>query len=106
MIFVYMDDILITTPNDPALHQQIVHDVLDILKQESFFLKPQKCAFEQTRIEYLGLLLDGETLHINPSKIAGIAKWPRVLKSIKEVQSTLSVLSYHCTFIPGFADIA
>ena len=24
MIFVYMDDILIATPNDPALHRQIV----------------------------------------------------------------------------------
>ena len=79
MIFVYMDDILIATPNDPALHQQIVHDVLDLLEQESFFLKPQKCTFEQQCVEYLGLLLDGETLHINPSKIAGIAKWPRVL---------------------------
>ena len=32
MIFVYMDDILITTPNDPALHRQIVHDVLDLLE--------------------------------------------------------------------------
>ena len=76
MIFVYMDNILIATPNDPALHQQIVHDVLDLLEQESFFLKPQKYAFEQMRVEYLGLLLDGETLHIDPSKIAGIAKWP------------------------------
>ena len=32
MIFVYMDDILIATPNDPALHRQIVHDVLDLLE--------------------------------------------------------------------------
>ena len=62
-----------------------MHDVLDLLEQESFFLKPQKCAFEQTRVEYLGLLLDGETLRIDPSKIAGIAKWPRTLKSVKEV---------------------
>jgi hypothetical protein len=106
MIFVYMDDILIATPNDPALHRQIVHDVLDLLEQESFFLKPQKCAFEQTRVEYLGLLLDGETLRIDPSKIAGITKWPRVLKSVKEVRSTLGVLGYHRAFIPGFADIA
>ena len=106
MIFVYMDDILIATPNDPALHQQIVHDVLDLLKCESFSLKPQKCAFEQMRVEYLGLLLDGETLCIDPSKIAGIAKWPRVLKSVKEVWSTLGVLGYHHAFIPGFADIA
>ena len=106
MIFVYMDDILIATPNDPALHQQIVHNVLDLLKWESFFLKPQKCAFEQTCVEYLGLLLNGKTLHINSSKIARITKWPQVLKSVKKVQSTLGVLGYHCAFIPGFANIA
>ena len=85
MIFICMDDILIATLNDPTLHRQIVHNVLDLLEQESFFLKPQKCTFEQTRVEYLGLLLDGETLCINPSKIARIAKWPWTLKSIKEV---------------------
>ena len=102
MIFVYMDDILIATPNDPALHCQIMHDVLNLLKQESFFLKPQKCAFEQMHVEYL---LDGETLRINPSKITGIVKWPWVLKSVKEVRSTLGILGYHCAFISGFANI-
>ena len=106
MIFVYMDDILITTPNDPALHRQIVHDILDLLKRESFFLKPQKCAFKQMHIEYLGLLLEGDTLHIDPSKIAGITKWPQVLHSVKEVCSTLGILGYHRAFIPGFAKIA
>ena len=47
-----------------------------------------------------------DTLHINPSKIAGIAKWPCTLKSVKEVQSTLGILGYHCAFIPGFTNIA
>ena len=32
MIFIYLDDILITTLNDPALHCQIVHDILDLLE--------------------------------------------------------------------------
>ena len=58
------------------------------------------------RVEYLGLLLDGETLRIDPSKIAGIAKWPCILKSVKEVRSMLGVLGYHHAFIPGFTDIA
>jgi len=31
MIFIYMDDILIVTPNDKALHKQIVHEVLEML---------------------------------------------------------------------------
>jgi len=32
LLFVYMDDILIATPDDAALHEQIVHEVLNILE--------------------------------------------------------------------------
>jgi len=37
-LFVYMDDILITTSDDQPRHQQIVHEVLDKLEEESYFL--------------------------------------------------------------------
>jgi hypothetical protein len=43
---------------------------------------------------------------IDPSKIAGIKEWPYTLKSVKEVQSTLGVLSFQQPFIPGFAHLA
>jgi hypothetical protein len=46
MLFVYMDNILIATTNNLPLHRRIVHDVLDLLERESFFLKPSKCKFE------------------------------------------------------------
>ena len=38
-IFIYMDDILITTPDDEELHAEIVNAVLDMLAMEDFFLK-------------------------------------------------------------------
>ena len=106
MIFVYMDDILIATPDDLLLHRQIVHKVLNLLEQISFFLKPSKCTFEQKRVEYLRLVLDGETLQIEPNKMHGIKEWPRTLKNIKQLHSTLGLLGYHRPFIPGFATIA
>ena len=46
-IFVYMDDILITTPDDEELHAEIVNAVLDMLAAEDFFLKLSKCSFHQ-----------------------------------------------------------
>jgi hypothetical protein len=42
MIFVYMDNILVATIKDYDLHWQIVHEVLDLLEEESFFLKLEK----------------------------------------------------------------
>jgi Reverse transcriptase (RNA-dependent DNA polymerase) len=57
MLFVYMDDILIATVHNLPLHHHIVHDILNLLEAESFFLKPSKCKFERTSIDYLGVTL-------------------------------------------------
>ena len=50
MLFVYMDNILICIPDNPMLHEEIMHQVLDILEQESLFLKLSKCYFHQHSI--------------------------------------------------------
>jgi hypothetical protein len=47
-ILIYMDDILIATPNDLSQHRQIVCEVLDVMRNESFFLKASKCEFKKT----------------------------------------------------------
>jgi Reverse transcriptase (RNA-dependent DNA polymerase) len=77
MIFVYMDDILITTTKDYALHRRVVHEVLETLERESFFLKPAKCKFEQESIDYLGIVVTKGTIRIDPTKQNGLAAWPR-----------------------------
>jgi Reverse transcriptase (RNA-dependent DNA polymerase) len=99
MIFVYMDDILIATIKDYALHRQLVHEVLDVLEEESFFLKPAKCKFEQESIDYLGIVVTKGTVRIDLMKQNGLAVWPRRLTSVKQVHSTLGVLGYQRPFI-------
>jgi len=37
-LFVYMDDILIATSDNQPRHRQIIHEVLDKLEEESYFL--------------------------------------------------------------------
>jgi hypothetical protein len=56
VVCVYLDDILIFT-EDLKEHQKIVRRVLDRLRQHKLFLRPEKCEFERTRIEYLGLII-------------------------------------------------
>jgi RNase H-like domain found in reverse transcriptase/Reverse transcriptase (RNA-dependent DNA polymerase) len=106
MLFVYMDNILIMTANDLPLHQHIVHNVLDLLEAESFFLKPSKCKFKCTSIDYLGIVVSNGTISIDLTKRDGLATWPKQLATIKQVRSTLGVFGYQCPFIRGFADIA
>jgi hypothetical protein len=100
-----MDDILIATSNDLLHHQQIVREVLDIMREESFFLKAAKCEFEKQRVEYLGLILDGDMIKPDPVKVNGLKAWPRTLKTVSEVRSTLRLLNYHRAFVPGFSHI-
>jgi hypothetical protein len=76
------------------------------MEKQSYFLKLSKCQFEQPKMDVLGWLVEDGNIKINPAKVAGIAEWPRELKSIKEVQSTLGVLGYQRPFIRGFAHIA
>src|SRR6266852_8495757 len=76
-----------------------------IMREESFFLKISKCDFEQECVKYLGLILDKDTVHPDLSKVAGLKTWPRTLKTISEVHSTLGLLNYHQAFVPGFSHI-
>jgi hypothetical protein len=104
-IQIYMDDILIATEKDTERHRQIVREVLEVMRKESLFLKVSKCEFERTKVDYLGLILDEETIRPDPNKVAGLKDWPRKLKSVREVRSTLGLLNYHRAFVPGFSHI-
>lgn len=102
-----MDDLLVTMgPGKEALHQQIVHEILDILEMELYFLRPTKYIFEQTHVGYLGIIVDSEQLMVDPKKVDGLHDWPQTLSIVKEACSVLGVLGYQHPFIPNFANMA
>jgi hypothetical protein len=52
----YMDDCSIfTRVGELDLHRQITSNVFKILQENSLFLKPLKCLFKVTEIDFLGL---------------------------------------------------
>jgi len=102
----YMDDcIIMTEPGQKELHEEICHMFFDLLEQHQLFLKPAKCEFFQTEMDYLGIRVKEGELMIDPAKISGITDWPTTLTTIKEVRSTLGLLGYHRLWIPNFAKI-
>ena len=87
VVSVYIDDILIFTKTIEE-HHRVTRLVLERLRQHHLYLKPEKCEFEKTRIEYLGLIISEGKAEMDPVKIEAVSKWP-VPTNKKEVQSFL-----------------
>ena len=55
-LVIYLDDILLFYDNLTDLHT-LTHDVLSQLTKHDLYLKPKKCSFDQTFIDYLGVII-------------------------------------------------
>ena len=105
-----MDDFLVAIPNktyqDIQLHQTIIHAILQRFEDQSFFLKVAKCHFEQTKVNYLGIIVEDGKITLDPVKQHGLLEWPIEQSTITSVRSTLGIFGYHRLFIPGFTEVA
>ncbi|SRR5258708_26777981 len=84
----YMDDIGIGTDNTPEgrqLYKTIIHEFLDILERNLYFLKFSKCEFLKKKLEFLGFLVSNGQVRVELSKISRISNWPLELKNVKQV---------------------
>ena len=64
-----MDDILVYT-HTIEHHQEVITQVLDVLQKHQLYLKVEKCTFECSTVEYLGLVLSEGWVEMDPIKIA------------------------------------
>ena len=104
-VIIYMDDILIATEDNTKKHRELVHKVLERLAKLDLYLKPSKCQFEVKKIEFLGVILEGGTVTMDPIKVAGVQDW-KTPKNVKDVRSFLGFCNFYCRFIKGFSQIA
>ena len=102
---IYMDDILIHTQDDLNLHRRRVHQVLDKLEHHDLYLKPEKCLFEKKSMEFLGVVLEKGQIHMDPTKLKGVADWPPP-KSVKDVRAFLGFTGFYRYFVPHYSQIA
>jgi len=103
-VVIYMDDILIATSSDTPHHRQLVHQVLDKLKEHNLFLKPEKCTFEASEIEYLGLVIGGGKVRMDRVKVQGVDGWQRP-KTLTELRGWMGFINFYRRFIKGFSKI-
>ncbi len=104
-VIIYIDDILIATPSDTPHHRQLVHQVLDKLEEHDLFLKLEKCTFKVPKIKYLGLIIGGGKVQMDPVKVQGVKGWERP-KTLKELRGWMGFINFYQCFIKGFSKIA
>ena len=75
VVVVYLDDILIFTKTLEE-HRNIVQRVMELLQQHNLSLKLEKCKFEKSLVEYLGVIVSHNSIKMDPVKVAGVAEWP------------------------------
>lgn len=74
-ITVYLDDILIFS-TDQKEHDKVTREVLKRLQENDLFLKPEKCEWDVPETEYLGMIVGGGKVRMDPVKVSGVANWP------------------------------
>ena len=104
-IFIYMDDILIATNRTWEDHYKEVEKVLKTLQEHDLYLKPDKCKFHRMEIDFLGMVVGGGQVKIDPVKIEGIAEWPKPT-SVKELRAFLGFRNFYKDFIDHYSLIA
>jgi hypothetical protein len=102
-IAIYMDDILTHARTKEDLEKRTKR-VLKRLKEHDLYLKPEKCKFERTEVEFLGTIISENTIRMDPIKLAGIRDWPSPT-TVKQKRSFLGFGNYYRRFISGFAEI-
>src|SRR5205809_4339435 len=100
-VVIYIDDILVFTDE----HRRLVRKVLQRLGENNLFLKPEKCEFETTKTQFLGMIIEPGRTEMAPKKVSAVLNWP-VPQSKKDLQQFLGLTNDYRWFIKRFAEIA
>ena len=99
---IYIDNIMKDT-------QKLDKDVLQQLQENDLYLKPMKCEFKKTKIEYLGMVITKGKISMDSVKLKvklkGIWDWPAPT-TVKDVQSFLGFGNFYRKFINKFSELA
>jgi hypothetical protein len=104
IVIIYMDDIFIFAPDEPTLTKNTKR-VLARLQENDLFLKPTKCEFNKTRVEYLGMVIQEGKISMDPGKLKGIRDWPTPT-TVKQVRGFLGFGNFYRRFIWHFSELA
>ncbi|GJT57828.1 putative reverse transcriptase domain-containing protein [Tanacetum coccineum] len=103
-VIVFIDDILINSKTQEE-HVEHLRLVLELLKKEKLYAKFSKCEFWLREVQFLRHMINGNRIHVDPSKIEAVKNW-KAPRTPTEVCSFLGLAGYYRRFIENFSKIA
>lgn len=101
---IYFDDVLVYFRTFEK-HLQHLRLAFDRFRETGLKLKPGKCHFRQTKVNYLGQVTTSEGLQPDPAKVKANQEYP-VPKTVNGVRAFMGLTNYYRKFIKGCAQIA
>ncbi|XP_026441620.1 uncharacterized protein LOC113340762 [Papaver somniferum] len=83
-------------------HAMHLHKVFAKLREESLYVKKEKCEFSQTTITFLGHVISQRCVHMDHKKVEAIMDWTEP-KNLGEIRSFLGLANYYRRFIDGYS---
>ena len=103
---VYINDLMIFTPKDnQEEHDRIMLKVLKHLRDNDLFVKPEKCHFRVTEVNFLSMIISCNGIKMDPEKVNAILKWPE-LTNVKQVHAFLRLSNFYRHFIKDYTIIS
>ena len=103
---VYINDLMIfMTTDSQEEHDRIMLEVLRRLRDNDLFVKPEKCRFRVTEVDFLGMIVSRNGIKMEPEKVNAVLKWPEPT-NVKQVRAFLRLGNFYRCFIKDYAIIS
>jgi hypothetical protein len=103
-VVVFIDDILIFSKTEEE-HEMHLRLVLEKLIANQLYTKFIKCEFWLTEVAFLGHIISGGGVSVDPSKVKDVLNWMPPT-NVSEICSFLGLVRYYHKIIQDFSNIA
>jgi len=103
-IAVFVDDVLVGTDGEEG-HDEIVAEVLKQLEEDDLYVKPEKCSWKTSKVNFLGVVMGQGRIEMEEEKVEGVLNWP-VPRTVRDIRKFLGLANYYRQFIKNFAALA